>query len=114
MATGEDSTGRDVLQDVAGSDSFLIHAAVKCRKISRHFGWPHLVFLALAPTFPLRWDASLPLFFVMGIPSVLLGVGLRLWARGFQRSTDGLVIDGPYRYVRNPVEVGAIACFVGA
>ncbi len=81
-------------------------------RTSRQFGWPILLFFFFAPesathTLPVR-----SLMLVLG--SVCLGFGLylRMWARGYEKS-DGFVFEGPYRHVRNPVQLGALLCYLG-
>lgn len=72
-----------------------------------------LLLYACAPLNAAHFSESWRLFLFMGLPSVVMGLGLRLWSRGYDRDS-GLVLDGAYRYVRNPVELGAILVFAGA
>ena len=41
-----------------------------------------------------------------------MALGIRIWSRGYHRS-EGFVLNGPYRYVRNPVELGAVCAYFG-
>ena len=41
-----------------------------------------------------------------GLPLVLLGVGLRIWASGDIRKNDELATKGPYALTRNPLYLG--------
>lgn len=98
---------RDVFVPTAG----VLGTAAKARRISRLFGWPALLLFLIAPaTQP--WASPL-MRLAVASPAFLLALGVRLWARGFQRE-QGFVLNGPYRYVRNPVEVGAVLGFLGA
>jgi protein-S-isoprenylcysteine O-methyltransferase Ste14 len=88
--------------------------ALKFRRISYQFGWPALFLFLVGPRSQVgqdSWAAVILLW--LGIPAVLSGLALRVWSRGYFRM-DGFVMDGPYRYVRNPVELGALFGFVGA
>jgi protein-S-isoprenylcysteine O-methyltransferase Ste14 len=110
-----DSTTGASVQGGPMDPSQLMSIAVWFRKISPQFGWPALVLLTLAPhsTGGLGWTEYSGVFLALGLPVLLCGLALRLWARGYNRK-EGFVIDGPYRYIRNPVEVGALLTYVGA
>jgi protein-S-isoprenylcysteine O-methyltransferase Ste14 len=69
-----------------------------------------------------QWPLRPQFWLVMaGLPLVVLGVAMRVWARCyFTRGSDTrriqahrLVISGPYRRVRNPLYVGNIGVAVG-
>lgn len=86
-------------------------AATKLSRASAQFGWPMLILYLVGPR--LEFDDGGSLFLLLAaLPVFTSGVFLRLWARGFSRD-EGFVMDGPYRYVRNPVELGALICFAG-
>lgn len=92
----------------------FVRVARILRKASRQFGWPMLIFLLLGPgavTTP--HPEMFGLYLSIGSLPILGGLFLRVWARGYLRE-DGFVVDGPYRYVRNPVELGAISIYTGA
>ena len=55
-----------------------------------------LVLIALAAR------ESTVLSVALGIPLVLLGVALHVWAKGCLRQNQEVTIDGPYRFVRHP------------
>lgn len=95
-------------------DSQLLALSQRLQKLAPQFGWPALTLLTLAPhsSLGLGWVSSIRSFLVFGIPIILSGLVLRLWARGYNRA-EGFVIDGPYRYIRNPVEVGAVLGYLG-
>ena len=50
---------------------------------------------------------------VIGLPLVLLGIAIRLWASGHIKKDKALAIDGPYAYVRHPLYVGNITLGIG-
>ena len=111
---GYDRTADDSLQEVELKDSKWLDWAQAVRKISSQFGLPMLLLFAAGPrgSEPIRGAMALYLF-IVGTPGILGGVFLRLWSRGYRR-VDGFVVDGPYRYVRNPVELGAMLIYTGS
>lgn len=53
------------------------------------------------------YSHSRPASFFAGIPVVLAGEAVRLWASGYiERKGAKLATDGPFAYVRNPLYVG--------
>lgn len=101
------------MQDSTVTVSGFISAATRLRRLSEQFGAPMLLWMLAAPTDARELRESLLILFLLGCPSLIFGCGLRLWAKGYHR-TEGFVLDGPYRYVRNPVELGALLCYAGA
>ena len=111
----EDRTADQALQGSSRgplSESSLLVAAQFCRRMSRYFGWPALVLYWVGPDVELSALVDKKYLLLVGGPAVLLGLVLRIWARGYQRQ-EGFVLDGPYRYVRNPVELGAVLVYWG-
>jgi protein-S-isoprenylcysteine O-methyltransferase Ste14 len=51
--------------------------------------------------------------FYAGVPLILLGIAIRLWASGHVRKNKALSTDGPYAYVRHPQYVGNITLGFG-
>ncbi len=57
--------------------------------------------------------------FFLGVPLVGVGailLGWSMWTLGFENTTgvqDGFVIQGPYKFTRNPQYIGDIVMFVG-
>jgi len=50
---------------------------------------------------------------IIGLPLVLLGIAVRLWASGHIKKDKALAVDGPYAYVRHPLYVGNITLGIG-
>ena len=48
-----------------------------------------------------------------GVPFVLAGVGVRVWAVGYLVKTARLTTDGPYAYVRHPLYLGTLLIGIG-
>ena len=69
------------------------------RKLRFWFGWPFVVILAV-------YAHSTPRGFLVGIPIIVLGEGIRIWSHGYLRKLRKLATDGPYAHVRNPLYVG--------
>lgn len=101
-------------QERALDHSRLVRAAAKMRAICPQFGWPVLLLFLVGP---MKTEAnSFEKDFALKAVGILLIVGayaLRLSTRGYHRKS-GFVINGPYRYIRNPVEVGAVWGMFGA
>jgi protein-S-isoprenylcysteine O-methyltransferase Ste14 len=108
-----DSTGEPSVQGGFLRDSQIMSLSLRLKKLAPQFGWPSLLILASLPhsQWQLTEATVFRSFFLMGLPIFLLGFFLRLWARGYNRK-DGFVLDGPYRYIRNPVELGGVFIFV--
>ncbi len=51
--------------------------------------------------------------FYAGVPLILLGIAVRLWASGHVKKNKALATDGPYAYVRHPQYVGNITLGFG-
>jgi protein-S-isoprenylcysteine O-methyltransferase Ste14 len=50
---------------------------------------------------------------LVGIPLVLLGQGIRFWAAGHLRKNATVISSGPFGYVRNPLYLGSFFIFCG-
>lgn len=50
---------------------------------------------------------------VRGIPLILLGIALRVWAAGHLEKNQSLTISGPYAYTRNPLYLGSLIVTAG-
>jgi protein-S-isoprenylcysteine O-methyltransferase Ste14 len=48
-----------------------------------------------------------------GLPLVLLGEAVRVWASGHIEKTKALAMGGPYAHTRNPLYVGSVLLAVG-
>lgn len=49
----------------------------------------------------------------LGLPLILAGVGIRLWAAGHLTKTRELTVSGPYAHVRHPLYLGTLLIGVG-
>jgi len=67
---------------------------------------------------------GLTIRYIFGIPSIVVGLGILIWAvKAFWSSGAGtpapiaapqrLVTTGPYRYCRNPIQLGAMVLYFG-
>lgn len=54
-----------------------------------------------------------PLSVAVGLPLIVAGVALRIWAAGHLLKTRELTVSGPYAYTRNPLYVGTFAIGAG-
>jgi protein-S-isoprenylcysteine O-methyltransferase Ste14 len=54
-----------------------------------------------------------PVSLALGLPLVLLGEALRLWAAGHIEKTKALATGGPYAHTRNPLYVGSLLIAIG-
>ena len=54
------------------------------------------------------WDAMLK-----GLPLILAGIALRVWAAGHLEKNQTLTISGPYAYTRNPLYLGSLIVTAG-
>ena len=51
--------------------------------------------------------------FVVGLPLIVLGAGLRAWGAGHLVKNDRLTTSGPYAHLRHPLDVGTILVATG-
>lgn len=78
-------------------------------KISAFGGWPvHIAFL-VAPESGFSGQNLPAIYLAMSLLVGLSAAALRAWTLGYSRKQT-FVISGPYRYVRNPVE---LSCLLG-
>lgn len=49
----------------------------------------------------------------VGIPLIVFGEAVRIWAAGHLRKNEDLTVTGPYAYVKNPLYVGTILITAG-
>jgi protein-S-isoprenylcysteine O-methyltransferase Ste14 len=56
---------------------------------------------------------SSPVSLLLGLPLVLLGEAVRLWASGHIEKTKCLATGGPYAHSRNPLYVGSLLLALG-
>lgn len=54
-----------------------------------------------------------PLWVLAGLPLLLLGETIRLWASGHIEKTERLATGGPYAHSRNPLYVGSVLLAMG-
>lgn len=90
----------------------MLSAANALKKISPAFGIPAAILIAIffrPEAVQMSFDHF---YFPIGSILILLGLYLRIWVRGYLRE-EGFVVDGPYRYVRNPVELGTVLIYGG-
>ena len=50
---------------------------------------------------------------VLGLPLIMAGLAIRLWAAGHVSKDRTLTTSGPYRYIRHPLYLGTIIAFLG-
>jgi len=53
------------------------------------------------------------LLYIVGIPFIVVGIVVRMWASGHVKKNKNLATDGPYAYVRHPLYVGNILLLLG-
>jgi len=99
----------EVLEGKVLKESPLISAASKMGRFSQHLGLPVLFAFLLGPAGVSPKD-SLMIYFLIALPVGISALGLRWWCFGFVRGKD-FVVNGPYRYVRNPAELACVMAY---
>ena len=72
-----------------------------------HRRW-RVVALVVASVALLATARPTALSVALGLPPLLAGVALRLWAAGHLLKTHELVVSGPYAHTRNPLYLGTL------
>ena len=75
---------------------------------------PRFIPAAVLAAFLLVWSQPSWLSVAWGVPFVLAGAGLRVWAVGYLVKTARLTTSGPYAYVRHPLYLGTLLIGIGA
>lgn len=52
-------------------------------------------------------------FFIAGIPILMLGEIIRVWASGHILKSSSLTVSGPYSYLRHPLYIGSLIIGIG-
>jgi protein-S-isoprenylcysteine O-methyltransferase Ste14 len=68
--------------------------------------------ILLVVVFAVFAKPQLPLYYA-GVPLVIAGIAVRLWASGHIKKNKILATDGPYGFVRHPLYVGNILILFG-
>jgi protein-S-isoprenylcysteine O-methyltransferase Ste14 len=79
---------------------------VRFKKLRLWIFWPYCIVFIFCP--PTRG-----LYLQYGIPLIVLGLVIRLWASGYIEKSRKLAICGPYAFVRNPLYVGNFLLVAG-
>jgi protein-S-isoprenylcysteine O-methyltransferase Ste14 len=54
-----------------------------------------------------------PAGIVIGLPLIIIGECIRIWAAGHLQKNENLTVSGPYAHVKNPLYVGTILITAG-
>ena len=118
MMAKDSTIDSDVGDGIKGDASKVVLFAAKLRQVSNQFGWPMLLLYFVSPSrdfMTSRAHSHAPRLsgpeWILSILLILASLALRISGRGYRRGL-GPVFDGPYRYLRNPVQCGAAVCFL--
>jgi len=82
-------------------------------KVSRNFEIPFLLLCLIGPHRKHFFSVPSELALYGAVVfSLVLALALRMWAKGFEKERV-FIVEGPYRYVRNPVEISTLFGFFG-
>lgn len=59
------------------------------------------------------WGKPQPVWFWIGVPLIVIGEAIRMWASGHIKKNRELATDGPYAIVRHPLYTGNILTMAG-
>jgi len=103
----------EVLEGRVFRQSPLVGAAAKWGRVSRYFGIPILLMFLFGPASIQGSQSSLVLYFAIAAPIALGSLALRWWCLGYAREKE-FIVNGPYRYVRNPVELSCVLTYTAS
>lgn len=72
-----------------------------------------LAFLYAGIAFLIYWSRPTPWSVAIGVPLIVLGEIVRVWAAGYLVKTRQLITGGPYRHTRNPLYLGRLLILTG-
>jgi protein-S-isoprenylcysteine O-methyltransferase Ste14 len=109
---GKHNTGlHEVLEGRVYRESPLVGVAAKLGSLSQHFGIPMLLIYLFGPVSPTGSRSAVSLYFTIAAPIACAALALRWWCYGYVREKE-FIVNGPYRYVRNPVELSNILAYI--
>ncbi len=114
-----DSDQNSIMKDYALQGSLLQRFYLRTvsllqRKLFRNFELPVLFILYFIPKEAYEMNIlSRNIFMGLGVLLALIGFLTRFLSRGYGKEKT-FVIDGPYRYVQNPDELGSVLLYGGA
>ena len=118
MMAKDSTLDSDVGAEMKGDDSRAVFLAAKLRQVSDQFGWPMLLLYFVSPSRNFLTsgpNSHAPRLsgpeWILSIVLIVASLALRISGRGYRRGL-GPVFDGPYRYLRNPIQCGAVVIFV--
>lgn len=91
---------------VLGLKKFLKNIRYHRERYRQFIGISYVMFVSLV-------GKPSKVLLIAGLPLVILGIAIRLWASGHIKKDKTLATDGPYAYVRHPLYVGNITLGAG-
>lgn len=118
MAKREESFKAARMEIMPPSERFperraLRWAQILRKRFSRSFAWPFLLLLLATPSVSELSQVQTWGINGLAILFFVAGAYLRLRSRGYFKE-NVFVLDGPYRYVRNPMELGIVSIYISA
>ena len=115
MMFTKDCTGPNSAQELV-TDSLILNGARRARAWLGDFGIPAFLLLCVLPHRlppvgePLDMGSAL---FLCALPLFFIALSFRLWSNSYVK-TPSFNGDGPYRFLRNPREFGALLAYAAA
>ena len=81
--------------------------------VSRKRLKPRLLLVYAAAALALWASQPTLLTLLLGLVSIAIGEGLRIWATGYLHKTESLTVAGPYAYLRHPLYAGTLLIAAG-
>jgi protein-S-isoprenylcysteine O-methyltransferase Ste14 len=105
-------------ENTTGTDTGIDTSTQTICKTPRQIWWnrmrvrlPAFLLLIVIVSVNPKWGHSI--WYLFGIPLMLLGVGLRAWAVGYINKDRELATGGPYALCRHPLYLGTFIASIG-